>query len=338
VGTAIYTVSAIAAGDLDGDGDLDAVSGSWAATGNELVAWGNDGTPFDGGWSQGDVADSDTGIQAVALGDLDADGDLDIVSGDEDGTDEEVVAWLNDGTPYDGGWGRLNVGHSTASVYAAALGDLDADGDLDVVSGSGNAEDYEVIAWQNTGGSALLTVSAAAPEALPTGAESPLLQVEFAHNGLAGEHDLELNRFDLMLTRDDCATALTTTEANAILDNLRVRLDDGDGIFETADTLVADVDSLSLVGGVENVLFTNEDSNVRLAWGSTSSYWISVVTAADAASQDPNSLCLPFDPGADALVEAKGSDYAISLEDTGETNSGGAEIAYLINLPLVIRD
>ncbi len=42
-----------------------------------------------------------------------------------------------------------DVGASTANVRSVALGDLDDDGDLDVVSGSTSGEDYEAIAWQN---------------------------------------------------------------------------------------------------------------------------------------------------------------------------------------------
>ena len=41
------------------------------------------------------------------------------------------------------------VGASGGRVYSVALGDLD--GDLDIVSGSGSGEDYEVIVRENDG-------------------------------------------------------------------------------------------------------------------------------------------------------------------------------------------
>ncbi len=134
---------AVAVGDLDGDGDLDVVTGSVGSGEDfEVIAWQNDGTPFTGAWAQQDVGASTSIVRSVAVGDLDGDGDLDIVSGSGSGEDFEVIAWQNDGTPFNGTWSQQDVGASTANVESVAVGD---------VSGSFAGEDFEVIAWRNDG-------------------------------------------------------------------------------------------------------------------------------------------------------------------------------------------
>jgi hypothetical protein len=153
IGTSDADVASVAVGDLDNDGDLDIVSGDHSG---EIVAWQNTlvhrSMSFDSAGH--DVGASTDGVRSVALGDLDNDGDLDLVSGSGSGEDRELIAWQNDGTPFGGIWTSNDVGTSTSYVYSVALGDLDNDGDLDIVSGSNDGEDYELMAWQNSNESA----------------------------------------------------------------------------------------------------------------------------------------------------------------------------------------
>jgi hypothetical protein len=124
--------SAVALGDLDGDGDLDAVIANYDSGAGVTVenVWLNDGN---GAFSAHLIrpsfgAGSESG--AIRLGDLDGDGDLDAVVANHSSQAETV--WLNDGS------GNFSA-HPTApsfeagSSYGAALGDLDGDGDLDVL-------------------------------------------------------------------------------------------------------------------------------------------------------------------------------------------------------------
>lgn len=120
----------VVAGDIDGDSDIDLITGSWGAGGarnpSNLV-WLNDGTGrFAAGPSVG------SGSTDLALGDLDGDGDLDLLAAHHDpyavGKGWPARVFTNDGA------GNFTQAGQFADRYfhRFALGDLDGDGDLDV--------------------------------------------------------------------------------------------------------------------------------------------------------------------------------------------------------------
>jgi len=124
--------SDVALGDIDQDGDLDAlVSNNGEESDNATVLWLNDG--------HAKFTDSQqrlgfTNASAVALGDLDGDGDLDafIANSSHGGANPADKVWLNDGHGV-----FSDSGQSLGSVYdlTVELGDLDGDGDLDAFTG-----------------------------------------------------------------------------------------------------------------------------------------------------------------------------------------------------------
>lgn len=128
-------------GDLDGDGDLDAIliSSIWGPA----EVWFNDGQGlFVDSGNRIDPQEGDN-IWKTTLGDLDGDGDLDVFLAI--GIDAENKVWLNDGNgKFMSSGQRLYEAHA----QSVELGDLDGDGDLDVFSANYNWPDN---VWENDG-------------------------------------------------------------------------------------------------------------------------------------------------------------------------------------------
>jgi hypothetical protein len=125
----------LAVGDLDGDGDPDVAF--VRATADTLTISFNDGT---GRFPSRQRLPVDARPMGVATGDVDNDGDLDLVTASQGfGSNNSYLnVYLNNGTGRFSRASRLSsangVGNTTVSVV---LGDLDGDGDLDLVTNNG---------------------------------------------------------------------------------------------------------------------------------------------------------------------------------------------------------
>ncbi len=166
--------SAPALGDLDDDGDLDAVVGGIAGgafayyentglfpTSPNFVQQTGAADPLDGEATGGTNA-------PPTLGDLDDDDDLDLIAGDVNGT---FYYFENTGTASSPAFTQRTLtdnplnGEDVGSGSSPTLGDLDGDGDLDVVSG---ATGGNFVYYENTGSASSPTFT------LQTGAANPL--------------------------------------------------------------------------------------------------------------------------------------------------------------------
>jgi Leucine-rich repeat (LRR) protein len=159
-GTPIATPNSptsLTTGDVDGDGDIDAiVSANLAATATVLLNNGN------GTYTVSAIFATGAQSREVQLGDMDGDGDLDLIG--ISANNNTVTVRLNNGlgdftalataAPY-------SVGTSPQSV---AIGDVDGDGDLDIVVANSFSNSTSVLLNQGSNGLAFSLMNVTAQE------------------------------------------------------------------------------------------------------------------------------------------------------------------------------
>ncbi len=136
-------------GDLDGDGDLDMVCGSQE---NTLRYFENVGTPFqplfleDESVIKSEPDENECNSADPEFGDIDSDGDLDIIFGNQNG---DLTIYHNLGDKNNPDFNAAHVYIGILNGYSSpCVGDIDFDGNLDIVSG---AEDGRIYIFRNTG-------------------------------------------------------------------------------------------------------------------------------------------------------------------------------------------
>ncbi|MFC1600778.1 FG-GAP-like repeat-containing protein [Candidatus Sumerlaeota bacterium] len=134
------------AADVDGDGDEDILV---AATTDDQITWHENLSPRRQATfpEKQVVSGSVDGVRSVAAADIDADGDLDVVGAAREGN--EIVWWENVNGHGDS-WTTHSIGSDFLQPLWAHVGDIDRDGNVDVLGAS--FEGGQIAWWRNVNG------------------------------------------------------------------------------------------------------------------------------------------------------------------------------------------
>ncbi|MEX0609551.1 MAG: FG-GAP-like repeat-containing protein [Balneolaceae bacterium] len=131
------------AADLDGDGDLDLISLSYSQ-GNFL--WHENDGAADPAFTKHTVYLETSGGRVVRAGDIDGDGDLDLMVAFEF---QDTIAWYENNGNAIPSFTKHIISDSVYGASSVFASDLDADGDLDLMSSS--FEDNKIAWYENNG-------------------------------------------------------------------------------------------------------------------------------------------------------------------------------------------
>ncbi|WP_296382883.1 T9SS type A sorting domain-containing protein [Winogradskyella sp.] len=241
ISTTIDNPWGVHAADLDGDGDMDALS--TALNGDHIIWYEN----IDGnGTFAFKQYISAYEVNIVSTGDMDGDGDLDVIwSSSQDGK----IKWSRNTDGLGTFAGTLNVENSTSSIPTFHTIDVDGDGDLDVVS-----------AWYFQGGSQ--GVSWYRNES-GTGSFSSRITIAITENGVSSVFAGDLDGDGDM----DVAAALSGDDKIVWYENT-----DGLGMFGTEQILTTTADFAARVriadvdGDLDMDIIATSNEDDKITW------------------------------------------------------------------------
>ena len=202
---------------------------------------------------------------------------------------------------------------------AVGVGDLDRDGTIDIVAAFETTGD--LVWYPNHGAQSALSTADIAPQGVIQGTATQALRIQASHRGRIGDSDAELATLELRFD-DSTGTPLDSAEADAVIEELRVYLDDGDLVWDGGDTLIETVSSFSLTAGVETVGLVDGHPDVQLTPGATRTYLAVVELTSDATLQSPSAFQITHLTESSSTIEDAANETALSLEIPEDTGTG----------------
>lgn len=254
--------------DYDDDGDLDIVGRS---RGGPTSVYLNNGLAQPT-FTRQEIG----GLGGEAIpGDLDLDGDLDLVQVLSGGTlrfVERLSAAISDFR------GSQFTAASELEDDAAALGDFDGDGDLDFAAATTLTPSPEVLLFRNDGGQFRLHTETDFNDGihfLPGARRQPILTIEATHRGRAGDSSAEFGTLKLHW-QSSFVSDITDSEFNALISQWFVYGDNGDGVFNRlTDTLLTQVSNTDLENGL-TIRTLPENSSTLVPFGGIKRFFVAI--------------------------------------------------------------
>lgn len=172
--------------DMDNDGDLDLISSS----DTNYIVWQEN---IDGQGTYGNIrmiTDQLSGITSISIADIDGDGDMDIVS-----TARYVPGWTTYGVISwhenlgQGNFTTHTIAENVTGAYYAKAGDMDGDGDLDIVA----CTNHGVLGWfKNTNGQGNFSTALPIASGLQT-----ISSIDIADADGDGDNDIVITSWQL---------------------------------------------------------------------------------------------------------------------------------------------
>lgn len=122
--------------DIDGDGRLDLLIGpaeAYRGGKEHYLAWYRNTGKLDGDWERCIIEASTNNCHTVKLGDLDGDGDLDVLTGvpwSRRGAPKTIRIYFNDGA---GHFSKSEIVTRGKGLYTGVIADVDGDGAADII-------------------------------------------------------------------------------------------------------------------------------------------------------------------------------------------------------------